>query len=71
MWDYAASAQVVTFMERLSPRQRRQLRLTQDRMSEHPPLDAPIAFVDLTGRPQHAWRDGDFEVLESVVALGR
>lgn len=63
VWDYAASAQVVTFMERLSPRQRRQLRLTLDRMTAYPPLDAPVAFVDTTGREQRTWCDGEFEIL--------
>lgn len=32
-------------------------------MAEHPPLDAPTAFVDLTGRTQRLWRDGEFEIL--------
>jgi hypothetical protein len=50
-------------MERLSPRQRRQLRLALDRMTEHPPLDAPVAFLDTTGREQRLWRDGEFEIL--------
>lgn len=63
MWVYAVSAQVVTFMERLAPRQRRQLRLALDRMAEHPPLDARVAFVDLTGRSQRMHRDGEFEIL--------
>jgi hypothetical protein len=63
VWEYAVSAQVVTFMERLAPRQRRQLRLALDRMAEHPPLDATVAFVDLTGRWQRMHRDGEFEIL--------
>lgn len=63
MWDYAASAQVVSFMARLSSRKRRQLLLALDRMAEHPPHDAPVAFVDRTGRSQRSWREGEFEIL--------
>jgi hypothetical protein len=32
-------------------------------MTEHPPLDAPVAFLDTTGREQRLWRDGEFEIL--------